>query len=245
MVSRSLLPSGAPQILKNIANKAGVIAADSATPDKTKALVDFLIDELKLTDIKALLGKIRFGQIRMRGQIKVEEGPPTNASVLIDGMFSAPGIIIGTVGTTATPGTPSATVILDNASYRTSEKLTLNSWENQPPFREFSFIDNGVVSVSLAGNLAAATLLLGLKDLVTEVMPDIVSSLADAAAQSLFNLLGEVHELVARYAPNGTLLFRAFKDDDINQIPVSAVTPTGAELRMITMTPNAIAFTKT
>ena len=245
MVSRSLLPSGAPQILKNIANKAGVIAADSATPDKTKALVDFLIDELKLTDIKALLGKIRFGQIRMRGQIKVEEGPPTNASVLIDGMFSAPGIIIGTVGTTATPGTPSATVILDNASYRTSKKLTLNSWENQPPFREFSFIDNGVVSVSLAGDLAAATLLSGLQDLVTEVMPDIVSSLADAAAQSLFNLLGEVHELVARYAPNGTLLFRAFKDDDINQIPGSAVTPTGAELRMITMTPNAIAFTKT
>lgn len=83
-----------------------------------------------------------------------------------------------------------------------------------------------------------------LQDLVTNVMPDIVQVLSDGAASALLNQLSKYHTMVARYAPNGALLFRAFEGDDLNQIDASSVIATGAQLRMITMTPDKIAFTK-
>lgn len=230
------LPAGAPQILKDIVAKAATVLGDAtvAAPDKPGALFDFLLAKLGLAQVKTLLGMMRFGAITMRGQIKVK-----GENAMVDGLFSSSGLVIGTTGAT------SAAVILNNADYKTKQALKLVDWENQRNFKEFSYIDNGTVGAALAGSLAAAHLLKALEDLVTSVMPGIVQMLADAAASALLRLLSEFHTTVAQYAPNAALMFRAFDGDDFNQIDVSSVIPTGAQLRMITMTPNAIAFTKT
>ena len=231
--SRVSLPSGAPQMLKDIVAEAGTVLGDAAVADKSGTLFEFLLAKLGLTPVKTLLGTIRFGHITMRGQIKVK-----GENTLMDGTFSSSGLVIGTTGPTG------GAVILNNADYKTRQPLKLVDWENQRSFKEFSFIDNGIVSATLAGSLAAAHLLKALQDLVTNVMPDIVQVLANGAASALLNQLSEYHTMVARYAPNAALLFRAFEGDDLNQIDASSVIATGAQLRMITMTPNAIAFTK-
>lgn len=236
-------PSSGQQLLQKILTKARGIAGDAAVPDKPRALVDVLIAELGLTPVKTLLEMVRFGQIRMDGLITAKD-PATSLEATVKGRFTAPGIVMGSRGP-ATPGAPDdVTIILNNASYKTSVSLTLNSWASQRNFQEFSFIDNGVVDAVLSGSLAAATLNKAIADLVTSVLPDIVAFVPNAVGQRLFDLLRNMHVLMAKYAPNATAHVRLFKDDDAGQIDPADVNSTGPELRIITMTPGSIAFTK-
>jgi outer membrane protein OmpA-like peptidoglycan-associated protein len=235
------LPSGAPQMLMDIVAEAGTVHGNASIDDNDKlsVLYEFLLTKFGLAPVKTLLEMMLFGPITMRGQITIED-EENKADAMVEGSFSAPGFVIGTTG----PTSPDA-VILNNADYKTSKELSLVAWERQHFFAQFSYIDDSPSSALVAGSLAAGHLVRVLTDLVTNVMPDIVKTLANRAARDLADQFVDHLKLFQNLALKEALLFRVFDDDVPDQINASSVSATGANFRMFTMTPGKIAFTRT
>lgn len=243
------LPASAPQLLKTLVDSAeSLLGLGQAMSDseREKALFDLLVDELHLGGMKTILGMIRFGQITMRGQIKAADAPSHTTAVL-EGLFTAVGIIVGATGTSVVAGQPARGVILENALYRTAATMTLNQWEHSAtPLREFAYIDNAALPVSGASAFGAVALIEALEKLVTAVMPDLVTLIADAAVNFMYERLEDALKMLNSYGPTSTVRFVAFSGDASDQIKRTNVNASGTTgIRMIAMTPDHISFTKT
>jgi outer membrane protein OmpA-like peptidoglycan-associated protein len=206
----------------------GEIMTVSNTIDTTSAaamdgFVDFLIGKLGLGPVKAILGQVRFGTITFRGDIKVKTDPDVKAT----GVFSAPGVIIGTQGSA-----PSA-IILNNADYKTSVKLKVSAWDDQTErFSEFAYLDNGFLS-------SVSALKEGLEALLTLVLPflpasTIVGPVSDGLDAGL--------SMLQRFGGTSGVRFKAFSGDAPIAVSNAQAGSTGLELRVIAMASGTIAF---
>ncbi|PLK50262.1 hypothetical protein C0V76_00040 [Uliginosibacterium sp. TH139] len=243
------LPASPHPLLETLVDSAKTLVGNGpamSDSERAEALVDVLIDELGLDKMKAILGMIRFGQITMRGQIKAEDSA-NNSFATIEGLFTGTGIIVGATGSSVVAGQPSRAVILDNASYMTKEKRTLNSWEHsRTKLREFAYIDNGAMNVVGASMFAAATLTGALEQLVKGVMPDLIGLIADAAVSTMNDVLGQALETLNNYGPSSTVRFTAFEGDAKDQIKRTNAGSSGIEgIRIVAIAPDQISFTKT
>lgn len=235
-LASSVLPANTPQKLQDFLAHAKILKDDNNTPPDKKQLelLEFLLDALGLLPAKTLLGMVRFGDVKMRGQIKVP-----GKGLKIEGLFTSSGLVVGT-----TDAQDINKPILNNAEYKTNKALKIADWENQANFQDFSFIDNGPVSAVLSGGAAVGHLISALQIMATQMMPDIIQMLSNAITQGALELMRNFQLELAKYTPQSSITFRAFAEDDRNQIQQSSVNASGAQLRIVTMTPNQISFTK-
>lgn len=235
-IAGTSLAANAPPIVKAIVGIATGVQGDSAVAatDKGGKVYDLILKELGLDGIKALLGLMRFGSISMGGQIAV-----AGTAAMLEGTFTGPGLIVGTTGVTKPPPP-----ILNNAPYTTSKKLQLVQWPHQSQnFQRFAFIDNGPIAGGLAAHLAFDLVTKGISSMATQFLPEFMEGAANAVLDGLKAKFLELHTALSAYGANPSLTFKAFASDDPAQIQKDNIIPTGAELRVMAMTPGKITFT--
>jgi outer membrane protein OmpA-like peptidoglycan-associated protein len=207
-------PSGTlGQILNNI---SGV-----TDPDQQ---VDIVLDSLGIGSIsRAILDKITFGQL-----IVITEFEPRDAvGARTTGKLSGPGIRIGTKNEA-----PDA-IILSNAPYTTSKKVSVIGWDRQPKLVNFAYRTTGVAFTDVTAFLKALTL-------IVRMLPELGNPLADAFVDQL----KQFNDLVSELPTASETYFKAFKNDIPPHSMKQHTLPIGTEIQFIAMAPGQFVYDK-
>jgi outer membrane protein OmpA-like peptidoglycan-associated protein len=193
-------------------------------------LIKVIMKELGLDTIANLLEMVRFGNVSVGAEIKVE----ADMNVKVEGTFSGLGMIIGTSGST-----PEA-YILNNAKYTTSEKMSINEWDDQGGFKNFSYVNNGVIGSNQAFINGMTELSKGLTLMIEEIIPILpVTGVVDSISGFLNDAIAGIGKLALQQT---TLSFKAFEKDDGIAISGGDAFATGLELQVISMDTDKIGF---